>query len=156
MNPKRKEGYSVAYHTSCNLCGIITNIFYIFLLIMSIMSCYQNVFALPNEEISYIRGCEQNIDLFIATSARHIFSKPDNIFQDNTKIQEPYVDKMLSMQKLFFFLYCWSVLTVDFIMKIINCWIFILETKWAFVHIMISHFDILEVGVWVGSWCVLR
>ena len=73
---------------------------------MSIMSCYQNVFALPNEEVSYIRGCEQNIDLFIATSARHIFSKPDNIFQDNTKIQEPYVDKMLSMQKLFFFLYC--------------------------------------------------
>ena len=64
---------------------------------MSIMSWYQNIFALPNEEISYIMGCEQCIDLFIATNARHIFSIPDNILQDNTKIKDPYIDIMLPM-----------------------------------------------------------
>lgn len=51
-------------------------------------------------------GCEEYIDWFIATNARHIFSIPDNILQDNTKIKEPYIDIMLPMQKLFFFLYC--------------------------------------------------
>ena len=45
-------------------------------------------------------GCEQYIDLFIVTNARH------NILEDNTKIKEPYIDIMLPMQNLFFFLYC--------------------------------------------------
>lgn len=84
MNPKRKEGCSGKL-CSCKLCGIITNIFYIFLLIVSTMSWYQNIFALPNEEVSFIMGCEQYIDLFIATNAGHIFSISDNILQDNKK-----------------------------------------------------------------------
>jgi len=48
-------------------------------------------------------GCEQYIDLFIATNARHIFSISDNILQDNTKIKEPCLIQCYQCKNYSFF-----------------------------------------------------